>query len=145
MATSDNAALARRWFEEVWNQRRADTVREMIAPDAVCDSEGGPLVGPEAFIAQAHTPFLGAFSDLRVQVDGTVSEGDQVVVRWRGHGTHDGDGFGIPASGKRVSFRGMTWIRFRGGLMVEGCDSWNLTALMAALQSRQGVASVSVG
>ena len=99
---ADNAALARRWFNEVWNQRRAETARELIPHEAVCDSEIGPLVGPEAFIAQAHTPFLAAFSDLHVDVEGTVSEGDQVIVRWRARGTHDGDGFGIPPTGKRV-------------------------------------------
>jgi steroid delta-isomerase-like uncharacterized protein len=144
MTGTDNAALARRWFDEVWNQRRSETARELIGPDAVCDSEIGALVGPEGFIAQAHTPFLAAFSDLRIDVEGTVSEGDQVVVRWRARGTHDGDGFGIPPTGKRVSFRGMTWIRYRDERMVEGLDSWNQMALVTALQSGERVASVNV-
>ena len=36
----------------------------------------------------------------------------------------------------------MTWIRYRDGKMVEGCDSWNQMALVTALQSGQQVASV---
>lgn len=144
MTAADNAALARRWFEEVWNQRRTETARELIAPDAVCHSEGGTLAGPDAFIDQVHTPFLAAFPDLRIDVEGTVSEGDQVVVRWRARGTHTGEGFGVHPTGKRVSFRGMTWIRYRNRTMVEGCDCWNLTALVTALESGESVASVSL-
>jgi hypothetical protein len=45
MATAYDA-LARRWFEEVWNQRRADTIDEMLAPDAVSHLETGLLRGP---------------------------------------------------------------------------------------------------
>ena len=86
MAT-DNVTLARRWFEEVWNQRRTDTIDELVAPDGVCQSESGLLRGPEEFKAKAHAPFLAAFPDLRITVEGTVSEGDQVVVRWRATGT----------------------------------------------------------
>lgn len=139
---SEYEHLARRWFDEVWNQKRTDTIRELVAPDGTCQSEGGELRGPDAFITHVHAPFLTAFPDLQIDVVGTVSEGDQVVVRWCACGTHAGEGMGIPASDRRVSFRGMTWIRFRDGKMVEGLDCWNQAALMQALQSGQGTASV---
>ena len=32
---TSNAALVRRWFEEVWNQQRPQTVEELAAPDIV--------------------------------------------------------------------------------------------------------------
>ena len=144
MHRADTAALARRWFEEVWNQRRVETVREMVAEDGVCDSEGASLRGPDEFLTRAHTPFLATFPDLRVEVEGTVAEGDEVVVRWRAKGTHLGDDFGVPATGRRVEFRGMTWIRFRDGQMVQGLDCWNQAALIAALQQEQSVASVMI-
>ncbi len=144
MQRADNAALARRWFDEVWTQHRAETVRELVAEDGVCDSESGSLRGPDEFIEHAFTPFLSAFPDLRVDVEGTVSEGDEVVVRWRATGTHRGDGFGMPATGRKVEFRGMTWIRYRDGRMIEGRDCWNQAALVQALQRQQPVASVKL-
>jgi len=31
----ENVQVARRWFEEVWNQRRTETVHELLAADSV--------------------------------------------------------------------------------------------------------------
>jgi len=126
------AALARRWFEEVWNQRRDATVRELLAPGAPAHVEGAELVGPEQFL-QARVALLDAFPDFRVSVDATVATGDDVVVRWSAKGTHRGDGLGLPASQRAVSFRGMTWMRFANGQVVEGWDSWNLGKLLQDL------------
>jgi steroid delta-isomerase-like uncharacterized protein len=145
MNRTTNVELARRWFDEVWNQKRTDTIRELIAPDGECQSEGGVLRGPEVFIEQVHTPFLAAFPDLCMDVLGTVAEGDQVVVRWSARGTHSGEGLGFPATGRRVSFRGMTWIRYRDGKMVEGLDCWNHAALIQVLQSGKETPSVKIG
>lgn len=143
--TNPNVALARRWFEEVWNQRRTETVYELLTPESVCQSEVAVLKGPDAFLTDAYTPLLAALPDLTVTVEGTVAEGDQVVVRWHATGTHAGDGMVQPATGRRVSFRGMTWIRYRDGKMMEGWDSWNHHGLMHALREGQPSASVACG
>jgi steroid delta-isomerase-like uncharacterized protein len=132
---ADNTALARRWFEEVWNQRRTDTIDELVAPDGVSHTEMGPLRGPDEFKAKAHAPFLAAFPDLHITVEATVAQGDSVVVRWHATGTHGGDCFGCAPTGKPISIRGMTWIRYRDGKMVEGWDCWNQTGLIESLRS----------
>src|SRR5215210_2069918 len=122
---TDNVRLARRWFEEVWNQRRTETVYELVTADSICHSEAGPLRGPEPFLEQVFRPFTTAFPDARVTVEGTVAEGDNVVVRWLVTATHAGEGLGMPRTGRRVTVRGMTWIRYRDGKMSEGWDCWN--------------------
>ena len=127
-----HARLARRWFEEVWNQRNDGTVRELMAPGAPGHMEGMEIVGPEQFLA-ARAALLDAFPDIRVTVEATVAEGDDVVVRWSARATHQGDGLGIPASRKPVSFRGMSWMHFANGRVVEGWDSWNLGQLLQEL------------
>jgi steroid delta-isomerase-like uncharacterized protein len=136
--STENVALARRWFEEVWNGRRTDTIDELLTEESVSYSEAGPLRGPEEFKTRAHAVFLSAFPDLRLSVEGTVAEGDQVVVRWAATGTHAGDALGFPATGRPVAFRGMTWIRFRDGKMVEGQDSWNQAGLIQSLRDAEG-------
>jgi steroid delta-isomerase-like uncharacterized protein len=132
--SSENAQLARRFFEEAWNQQRSETIDELLTPMSTCESEAGILNGPEEFKAKVYRPFLAAFPDLRITIEGTVAEGDQVVVRWTAAGTHTGDGLGLPATGRRVTMRGMTWIRFAGGKMIEGVDCWNQREMIESLR-----------
>jgi steroid delta-isomerase-like uncharacterized protein len=127
-----NGELARRWFEDVWNQKRDAAVRELLAPGAPAHMEGAELVGPEQFL-QARTALLDAIPDIRVTVEATVADGDDVVVRWSAQGTHRGDGLGVPASRRSAAFRGMTWMRFANGRIVEGWDCWNLGKLLQEL------------
>lgn len=129
-----NTELARRWFEEVWNLRRDATVHELLHTEGAGHMEGMDVQGPEEFLP-ARAALLDAFPDLRVTVEGTVSEGADVVVRWSATGTHRGAGLGFPASSRAASFRGMTWPRFANGRIVEGWDSWNQGRLVQELQS----------
>jgi steroid delta-isomerase-like uncharacterized protein len=127
-----NAALSRRWFEEVWNQRRTATIEELLAPESVGHLETGDVHGVEAF-KRVHAEFLTAFPDLRLHVEAVVADGDDVVVRWRATGRHAGEAFGVSATQQTVSFRGMTWMRYRDGKLVEGWDSWNQAGLVHVL------------
>jgi steroid delta-isomerase-like uncharacterized protein len=139
--TTENEGLARRWFEEVWNQRRTETIDELLTDESVCYSESGPLRGKREFKERTFAPFVLAFPDLRMTVEGTVAQGDEVVVRWSARGTHLGDGLGLPATGRAVAFRGMTWIRFSGGKMAEGRDCWNQAGLIQSLREPETAAA----
>ena len=134
MSASGNAALARRWFEEVWNGRRAETVSEIMDPVCEGHMEGLEVRGPEDFLAARET-LLEAFPDFRVTVEGVIAEGDDVAVRWSANGTHRGEGLGFPASNRPAAFRGITWLTFRDGRMVQGWDSWNQGRLLQELQA----------
>ncbi len=134
--TSANALLARRWFDEVWNQRKDETITELLDPNIVGQMEGVDVRSPEDFL-KARAGLLDGFPDLQVTVDDVVAEGDNVVVRWSASGTHKGAGLGIAPSKRRVSFRGMSWIVFSNGRIVKGWDSWNLGQLFAQLTAPQ--------
>lgn len=129
-----NVHLARRWFDEIWNQRKLLIIYELLTDDSVCHSEMGDLKGADAFVTRGYYPLIGAFPDFRVEIEGTVAEGDEVVVRWKATGTHTGDSLGMPATGRRMTFCGMTWIRYANGKMMEGRDSWNVGGLMEQLK-----------
>ncbi len=135
MPESRNTVLARRWFQEVWNERRESTVAELLAPDAVGHMEGGLEVRGPAEFHPVRAALLGAFPDFEVAVDQVIAQGDDVVVRWSAKGTHRGENLGIPASNRKTDFRGMTWLRFRDGLIVEGWDAWNQGRLLQDLQT----------
>jgi hypothetical protein len=79
----DNAALVHRWFEEVWNQGREETIDELFAPNGVTYGLGerdAEVRGPSQF-----KPFFrnirAAFPDLHIKILDTVAEGNKVAVR----------------------------------------------------------------
>ncbi len=127
--------LARRLFEEVWNQRRDDAIEELIAPACCGFMQGhGEVCGPEDVTA-VRARLLSAFPDLSLEVEDVVTDGDKVVVRWVAHATHDGPGLEIEPSGCPCEFRGLTWLEFEGGKVVRGWDSWDQGGLLEQLRA----------
>ena len=131
---SDNAALVRRWFEEVWNKGRAEAVDEMFDEEGVAhglaDEGGAELRGPAHFRV-FHQKFRGAFPDTEVVVEDAISEGDKVAARCTVRAVHRGDTLGFRATERPVEFTGMTFARVRGGKIVE---AWNNFDFMSMFQ-----------
>ena len=124
-STEKNKELTRRWFEEVWNQRRSEAIDRLLAPDGIAyglDAPGTPpKPGPESF-RPFWEKFCGAFPDLRIIVEEVIGEGDMTAARFSFQGTHRGDHLGAPATGRPILATGMCLIRWRNGQIVQG---WN--------------------
>jgi hypothetical protein len=73
--------LGRRWFEQVWNQRRREAIAEMLSPEAVIHDGGTDSIGPEGFYP-FYDRLRATFPDLHIDVEDTIAEGDKVCVRW---------------------------------------------------------------
>ena len=128
-----NQTRSQRWFLEGWNERNLATVDELLDDDCAGHMESGDVNGVDAFKA-ARADILAMFPDLTFTVEDMVSDADDVVIRWRATGTHAGDGHGLKATRKPVTFSGITWHRYRDGKLVEGWDAWNQGGLMMQLQ-----------
>jgi steroid delta-isomerase-like uncharacterized protein len=126
--------LARQWFEEVWNERRRDTIFSLVDASCVGHHEGEETKGP-AEVEAMRDRLLGMLPDLKVVIDDVISDENDVVVRWRFTGTHTGAAGPLKPTDRAVSFAGMTWLRFRNGRIVEGWDNWNRAALLQQLQA----------
>ena len=123
--TTTPDALTRQWFQQVWNEGRADVIEHMLAPDAVVHGLGGsedaPMRGAAGFMPVFHA-FRDAFPDLHITVERTVVQEDVCVAWCRVRARHTGNALG-PASGREVDFEGVTVARARDGQLVEG---WNV-------------------
>ena len=132
--SSDNVAVVRRWFAEVWNEGRAEAIEELFAEEGVADGltdeSGAELRGPAHF-RLFHQRFREAFPDIEVVVEDTVSEGDKVAARCTVRGRHRGDSLGFKATDSPVEFTGMTFLRVRDGKIVE---AWNNFDFMSMFQ-----------
>ncbi len=133
--SQENIALVRRWFDDVWNHRREQTIAELMTAESICHADDGPIRGPDEFRDRQYAPFTAAFPDLRVSVEAIIADGDDVVVRWNATGLHSGDGLGFAATHRNVSFRGLTWIRARDGKLVEGWQSSNIPEILRDLSA----------
>ena len=72
-------------------------------------------------------------SALAARIDDQVSEGDKVVTRWTFTGRHEGELFGIPATGMDVEFAGIDIHRIREGRIVEEWTTWDALGLVRQL------------
>jgi predicted ester cyclase len=130
-----NIALATRWFEEVWNQRRTDTVHELMDPHGIGigqDLPGVIITSPEDFI-RLHRRMLGAFSEFKLTAEDIIASGDKVVVRWSCVAKHTGDDLGMPATGYTVRFSGISIQQYKDGKLIRGWDNWDQLALQQQL------------
>ncbi len=127
--SEQNKALVQRWFEEVWNKRRAAAIDEMLSAEAIVHGLDPAPAGNDRF-KQFHAAFCNGLPDLSVRIEASVAEGDLVAVRWSVLGTHRGDGLGFPATGKRTHFTGMSFFKVKGGKFVEGWNNFDQLGML---------------
>ena len=131
-SVDDNIQLMRRWFQEVWNDGRMQTVYDLLSPDSVARGQRGAeaeIRGPEEFVKFAQE-IHGSFSNIQMKVEDVFGAGDQVVLRWSATMIHTGDALGFPASGRTVRSRGITIARIVDGKIVEGWDNWDQLGML---------------
>lgn len=132
-----NKLLAKQWFEQVWNQKSETAIDRMFYPHGKAYGFVGPdgvLEGPEAF-KEAHRVFCAAFPDIHVEVEDVIAEGNRVAIRWTATMTHLGGQLGFPASGKKGTLTGSSFIIVKGEQIMEGWNQMDLQALFQKLQA----------
>ena len=132
MSVEENIQLIRRWFQEVWNENRIQTVYDLLAPNAVGRGQTGSqgvIHGPEDFV-----PFVkqirAAFPEIHIEVEDAFGSGDMVVARWSATMKHSGGGLGMPATGKSVRIPGTSIARILDGQIIEGWDNWDQLGML---------------
>lgn len=132
--SAENVAVVRRFFHEVWNDRRQETIDELLDDDSSCQSDSGELRGAAGFRALQYEPMLAAFPDARVTIEGIMAIGDEVAVRWTAEGMHTGEAMGMAPTGRPVKMEGMSWIKVRDGKLGLGWQWSNIPAVLAGLR-----------
>jgi steroid delta-isomerase-like uncharacterized protein len=122
------------YIERVWNQGQLDAVDELVAPDYVAHdaNDAVPVRGRDGLKA-AITSYRSAFPDLVNTIEEQIAEGDLVATRWSSTGTHQGDSFGLEATGRRRDVTGVTIIRLADALVAEEWHSWDALGLLRQL------------
>jgi steroid delta-isomerase-like uncharacterized protein len=134
MSAEENKAITRRINDEVWTNGNVDVTDELIADEYVHTVVGAPepIRGSQGF-RELVTMYRSAFPDFRITTEEQIAEGDVVVTRWTGSGTHQGDLMGIPATGKQATTAGITIDRFADGKLVAGWAIFDQLGLLQQL------------
>jgi predicted ester cyclase len=139
--SQDNRNVVTRWFKEFWgNPWNPRIVNELATSDIFLHY---PMHDPKkgrAAVTIFMTEFRNAFPDLCFRgVGNLIAEGNYVVGRWEGGGTHTGPAFSdfrlgsIPAaSGRKMNFTGTSVLRLEDGRIAEELGQED--ALSAMLQ-----------
>jgi len=129
-----NKAVARRVFEEIFNQGKFEVADEIYSPDF--GNHGlhrtADLREDQAAVHREKR----AFPDLHMSVDTMVAEGDLVTVIWTFRGTHDGPGYGLPPTGARIELRGITVWRIVDGKIRDEWTAFNELQIVRQIIAR---------
>jgi predicted ester cyclase len=134
-----NKAIVQRWFKDFCgNLVDYSVIDELAAPDILVHYPmTGPIRGRDK-VKEMIVGFREAFPDLNFWATmDLIAEGDYVVGRWDGGGTHTGPAFSalpvgsLPAaSGRKMRFTGITIFRIVNGKILEEIgEEGALTAL----------------
>ena len=131
MSAEENKAIVRR-FWGVWEEGNIDLVDELLAPDYINHTPASPdqPTGPEG-VKGVVAMFRSAIPDLRVVVEDMIAEGDKVAVRYTLEGTHEGELFGVPPTGQRLSIKSIAVERVSDGKIRE---HWRVTDSLDMMQ-----------
>ena len=113
--TQDNAAIVRRFAEEVITQGDIDLAAQFVWEDVV---EQVPFPGQGPGLEGLKDVLRGmgsAFPDLNFSIQEQISEGDKVVSRFEWTGTHQAEFLGVPATGRQVRVWGIVIDRLEEG------------------------------
>ena len=129
----ENKALVRRFYAEI-DAGNLDAMDELVAEDYI-NHDPPPFEGlatGRAGVKQAFEAFLKATPGTHEILD-QIAEGDKVVTRLRAVGRHEGDLFGIPASGNAMDTKAIAIHRIADGKLAEHWSVVDSAASMAQL------------
>jgi steroid delta-isomerase-like uncharacterized protein len=106
--------------EAFWNEGKMAIADETYAPNFVFHYPGRPEVNNLASFKQYISTTREGMPDFHVKIEDMIAENDKLACRWVASGTHKKDFYGIPASGKKATWTGITIYRFDSGKIVEG-------------------------
>lgn len=135
-APPDNRAEAERLAKQYIDSMNAgdiDMTMDVFA-DSFVDHQvapgGASLGNTKSDVRQAHEMLKMSFPDVKFTLEDLLVEGDSVVMRVSGEGTHQGAFFGIPATGKHIKWTGVRLLRYENGKFAEGTSELDQVGIL---------------
>ena len=131
MSIEENKATIRRFWDEVFNGRKLNVIDDLFTSDYVYHGSGGQDIRGTEGLKQFLGMYFNAFPDVQAELEDIFAEGDRVVSRVIGRGTHSGDLMGIEPTGKQIIITVICINRFVGKRIAE---DWELVDMFGMMQ-----------
>lgn len=130
----DNAAVARRYMNEIFAKGNLDVIDELCADNIELKDPVTPhgMRGKEA-LRQRVREMSKSFSDTTFDVDEVIVAGDRIVMRQTWRGKHTGDFMGLRGTGKTVSCLACDILRLENGKVVENISYFDVYEMFQQL------------
>jgi steroid delta-isomerase-like uncharacterized protein len=126
-----NKALISNFFEQ-WHSRNIENMSKLFAPNAKYNHPSrGATPFPFGEALEGIEGFWKVFPDLTVTIEDVIADGDKVVVRFIGRGTHQRDLGGIPATGMKTEAGAIDIFHIVDGKIVE---VWEISDRLGLMQ-----------
>src|SRR5438132_2690576 len=103
-----NKQLVKKFFDEMCNKGQLGLADQFFAASHVYHDPAIPSVRPgPAGMQDVIGVYQRSFAPAHWDVHATLAEGDTVVTRWSGRGTHSAEFAGLAPTGKTVSVDGL--------------------------------------
>jgi steroid delta-isomerase-like uncharacterized protein len=117
-----NIKLYSSTWDEIINIGNLDLINDTnFTDDITLVMSPENIVGIEGF-KDYYSNFVTGFSDVEFTLVDVFGQGDKIVKHWNFKGTHSGDFFGIPATGKSVNVEGVTLVKMKDGKIAQEQD-----------------------
>src|SRR4051794_35103328 len=98
--------LVERFYYEVWNKGDEVVVREILDPEFRFRGSLGPdRMGSDGFIDYMRS-IRAALTDYQCIIDDLIESNTRVATRMRFRGVHSGQFFGVPPTGRQITWSG---------------------------------------
>jgi steroid delta-isomerase-like uncharacterized protein len=135
MTTDQTEAVAHRWHLEMVQEGKLELADQTVTPDVTIHANQQVFQGTDA-AKQLAAALKTAFPDIQIAHLETLASGTTIAIRWTSDGTHQGDYFGVPPTGKRIHVEGIDLFHVQDGKIVE---MWIEFDNMAVLQQMGAV------
>lgn len=134
---ADPVGASIRAYSHVWDEIMNKGKLEMFndsnfTKDVVMHASPSDVIGIDSARAY-YANFLTGFSNIQFTIKDIFGQDDKLVKHWNFKGTHTGDFFGIPATGKAVNLDGVTLVRMQDGKIAEERDFFDNLDFMTQL------------
>jgi predicted ester cyclase len=132
MSIEENKAIVRR-YQKIYNSNNLDSLDEVVAENLIMPKVMAGLPTGLEGAKRVHETTLIGMPNWHTTIDDLIAENDKVAARITMTGTHTGDFWGFPPTGKKVKFTGIYIARIQGGKIVEHWGEEDGVSLMQQL------------